>query len=535
MFLAVTCIAALAPLSSAADIWVSGSGSDFFPNDGSSVLPFRTINRAMQEANANDTIKVLSGDYGVADGEVFPIVIKAGVDILGQEAEEEDLPRIGGDVEDGSVRALFEVVAASADRVDILISGLRFVGEDTENEDAPSALYVENRDGYKAIVAIEHCIVERSRMNESGSAGRAAIVGVAGAGHYPENAPDPIVSLALSAFMCTIAPTDGGGVNIDVSANATPEAQARPHLVVSRSSFTLTGGETAPTAIDMSFRAYGDDESARAVDATCELLLNTIDARACTGTGIAEGIVLGGDARHGGVINFEKNGVRVVANDIRGTTVAGIRYHAFSDDGNASLAAVRSWHTERNVIMDGLGDGLVVRKDADSEHVYFNFRFKGNLIADNAWSALLFEGIEELSGDATVTCNTLAGNGRYGVEFDDSPQSEFLDNFQNNIVWGNALGSALDWDWTASQVVFTHNDFEDLFETSSCTPDGDDNMDADPGFVNAGAGNYHLLATSCMIAKGTSSPVSGLPELDIDAQDRVYGARVDVGADEYHP
>ncbi len=372
-------------------------------------------------------------------------------------------------------------------------------------------------------------------MNESGSAGRAAIVGVAGAGYYPQNAPNATLGLTLSVFRCTIAPTDGGGVTIDVSDNATPEAEARAHLVVSRSSFALTGGETAPTAIDMSFQAYGDDESARAVEATCELFANTIDARSCTGTGLAEGIVLGGDTRHGGKVNFDKNAVRVVANDIRGTAVAGIRYHAFSEDGDESYTAVRSWHTERNVIMDGLGDGLVVRKDADSEHVYFNFRFKGNLIADNAWSALLFEGIEELSGDATVTCNTLAGNGRYGVEFDDSPQSEFLDNFQNNIVWGNALGSALDWDWTASQVVFTHNNFEHLFEEPSCTVDGNSNMDANPLFVDDINGNYHLSSLSCMIAKGTNSPVSLLPELDIDAQDRVYGARVDVGADEYHP
>ncbi len=130
----------------AADLWVSGTGDDV-TGDGTSGNPYRTLSFAMSAASSNDTINVLSGDYGVADGEVFPIVIKAGVDILGQEADEEDLPRIGGDIEDGSVRALFEVVAASADRVDILISGLRFVGEDTENEDAPSALYVENRDG----------------------------------------------------------------------------------------------------------------------------------------------------------------------------------------------------------------------------------------------------------------------------------------------------------------------------------------------------------------------------------------------------
>ena len=444
----------------AADIWVSGTGSDL-GGDGSSAEPFRTIGRAMVQAVPHDVIKVLSGDYGIADGEVFPIAIKHGVDIIGQEGSPANYPRIGGDVEDGDVRALFEVVADTADRTGILISGLRFVGEDTANEDAPSAIYVENADGYKAWVAVENSIIERSRMNDSGSSGRPAILGRAGAGGTPGNSPDGEVYLSLAIFMCTIVPTDAGGVKFEVSADATPAFAARADLVVSRSSFTLSGSETAPSAIDLFFHADADDES---------------------------------------------------------------------------FVAVRSWNTERNVIMDNDGDGLVVRQIGDEGDTYLNFRFKGNLIADNAGSALYFDGIVETSGEATVTSNTLAGNARYGVEFVDSSAPAFLLYFQNNIVWDNGLGSGSGWDPTVDPNLFTHNDWQGLFGLSpSCTPDGDDNVDADPGFVNATSGDYHLADTSCVIAKGTNSPVYPLTEHDIDAEDRVYGARVDIGADEYHP
>lgn len=53
---------------------------------GSAAEPFRTITHACTQATSGQTIQVLPGSYTTAIGEVFPIVIPAGVIVLGDEA-----------------------------------------------------------------------------------------------------------------------------------------------------------------------------------------------------------------------------------------------------------------------------------------------------------------------------------------------------------------------------------------------------------------------------------------------------------------
>jgi len=130
-------------------------------------------------ASAGDTINVKSGDYDVAAGEDFPILVKDGVKVLGVEASTANYPRMGGDVNvaDSSVAALFHVAATSADRSGIEIKYLRFVEEIVSGRDAPSALFVQTAGGYTLSESVFHGnIVERLAMNDSGQDDRAAVV-----------------------------------------------------------------------------------------------------------------------------------------------------------------------------------------------------------------------------------------------------------------------------------------------------------------------------------------------------------------------
>jgi hypothetical protein len=155
----VGCVLALAPPLLAADIWVSGTGDDS-GGDGTFGSPYRTISKAMNVASTGDVIKVLAGDYDIDAGESFPITIKEGVDILGQETTEANYPHIGGDLlaENSPADALFVITATTADRGDIVIKKLRFLGEDVAGLNSAVALIVTTADGHTVTVTFENNI-----------------------------------------------------------------------------------------------------------------------------------------------------------------------------------------------------------------------------------------------------------------------------------------------------------------------------------------------------------------------------------------
>ena len=62
---------------------------------------------------------------------------------------------------------------------------------------------------------------------------------------------------------------------------------------------------------------------------------------------------------------------------------------------------------------------------------------------------------------------------------------------------------------------------------------GPGNIDADPGFVDPG--DYHLPIGSACIDAGDPDYIAGPAETDIDGNQRVFGGRIDMGADEFAP
>jgi parallel beta-helix repeat protein len=62
----------------------SSTGND--RSAGSQASPYKTLTRALQQATANATISLSPGTYSTATGEVFPLVIPAGVTVTGSES-----------------------------------------------------------------------------------------------------------------------------------------------------------------------------------------------------------------------------------------------------------------------------------------------------------------------------------------------------------------------------------------------------------------------------------------------------------------
>ncbi len=97
-------------------------------------------------------------------------------------------------------------------------------------------------------------------------------------------------------------------------------------------------------------------------------------------------------------------------------------------------------------------------------------------------------------------------------------------SFVNCIITG--VNNFLQGDYTPG---FTYS-YCDFYNNGFATPAGTGNITANPLFVNAGAGDFHLTSTSPCIDAGAED---GAPDVDFDGTPRPQGAGVDIGAYEY--
>jgi beta propeller repeat protein/parallel beta-helix repeat protein len=96
--------------------------------------------------------------------------------------------------------------------------------------------------------------------------------------------------------------------------------------------------------------------------------------------------------------------------------------------------------------------------------------------------------------------------------------------FQYNDVWDNAMGNYISMDATTGATQIDGS--EDRTGTMG-------NISVDPLFVNPFSKNYHLTLESPCINAGDPLWAYAEGQIDIDGQRRVYGLRIDIGADEY--
>jgi len=147
-------------------VYVDVEGSDSGP--GTEAEPFKTISRAVefaQAAEGSTIARLKPGVYDQAHEETseaaingFPIQVRSADLVL--EAYGEDPPLIGGDITDPDVRAFLEVdtTVTGSDLTGIVFRNLTFAGQDLTGLDAPSAVFVQSRDGDVARVTVDSCV-----------------------------------------------------------------------------------------------------------------------------------------------------------------------------------------------------------------------------------------------------------------------------------------------------------------------------------------------------------------------------------------
>jgi parallel beta-helix repeat protein len=168
-------------------------------------------------------------------------------------------------------------------------------------------------------------------------------------------------------------------------------------------------------------------------------------------------------------------------------------------------------------------DGGGMYNNASSSPTVTNCTFSGN-------SAYYGGGMDNsYSSSPTMTNCTFSGNSaNYGGGMINSFAGT-SPTIANCILWGNTAtyGSQIRNNASGTTTV----SFSDV---QGGWP-GQGNINADPLFVNAAAGDLHLLPDSPCINAGDPAFVAGPDETDIDGEPRVMLNRVDMGADEFNP
>ena len=518
----------------AIDIWVSGIGDDTFGN-GSVGSPYRTIKQAMQSAGGGDTIKVLTGDYNIAAGEVFPIDIKNNVDILGQEEDRQDWPRIGGDVNTGSssIEALFRVPVTASSRTGIDVKNLWFVGDDHSGQDAPSAFLVRVSGGYSATVNFEDNHCERPAMKDGVAANDRPTVLVEG-GWGTSN---------VTIVNCQdIEPSTRAAVEVRNGTDTTSTNKAIIAVTLRQNSIVLTSSGL-PALYGFAFVASGEEW----VEGRLNLRGNLIDSLIGAGHGgIDFGVSIELEPDGDGEIRVPEEHFEFTANRIVGHHgEAALRLRSVPMSANA-VAELSLIDFERNEfrgqhLYGPIGFGILIeRASIDSEYAgLVELRSHGNLIVENDVGVQVVDHVGG-AGAIHLVNDTIAANDAMGLKL--VGDEAWIDSLTNCIVYGNNSGGTQYDAGTTAWAPGTSTSWG--FITEFCNfqgfTGGEQNLNTDPLFVSASTGDFHLLSSSPCIDEGDNVPDNGveLAEFDIDGEPRLDSSNprlVDIGTDEYHP
>ncbi|MHC1737085.1 MAG: T9SS type A sorting domain-containing protein [Ignavibacteriaceae bacterium] len=238
------------------------------------------------------------------------------------------------------------------------------------------------------------------------------------------------------------------------------------------------------------------------------------NARLCIGINHADAVVDGFTIRNGYNPSSFGGGVNIIS----GGTVQNclITNNQARDGGGVAIdnsGIVQNCIVRNNLASDngsnGYGGGIRLLNGGTARGclVYGNtsLNYGGGI---NIWNAGRIE-------NCTITNNT-APNGA-GVRC------------RNNSVMVNSISyfnTGLNWQTNGTGQSFSNNC------TTPALPSGTGNITADPQFVNAGANDYRLLATSPAVDAGINSGWTG-GATDLNGNPRLFNTTVDMGAFEY--
>ena len=520
--------------------YVSPTGSD--SNSGTSQsAPLKRLTFAVEtKAAAGDTVRVLPGNYDVTpNGESFPIDVPSDITIEGFDVTSTNQARVGGDVGVSTVDALLAIDGTTSARSDITVRKLSFVGEDTANVDAPSAILIAGGDVTN--VTIEQCGFQRGEMNDASNANRATL-------HVRVTDEGSVSGLVIRDNR--MAATALGA--IEVSSDAGPDGGVVTSMTVEGNLITNPPNTTGRFA----FRWNGEFGLLKgSADITDNVFRSNWSSSAPT-----NGLLRAIDVH---VAQFGDTSGFFRVSTLVGNSISGFRgdaLHLTAED----FANITIDPFDRNVIVDNAGSGIVIDRNPDAstgDQDYVFLTLEGNVIANNGAYGILTRGAGgDSTGALTLTGDTVDHNGDAGIGYTDwgtTPDVAFGNIFSgltNVILWENDGGGdqvtglsqadtgvvgGLACDF-ANQVSFCDWQGYATWTTTSCFGGG--MIDDDPDFVAPASSNFHIASGSPCIDAGDSLAATIDATVDFDLDPRFADGDfdcvgspvddVDIGADE---
>ena len=364
-------------------------------------------------------------------------------------------------------------------------------------------------------------------------------------------------TLTDNNFTDNSAGDDGGGAIVNANLNVTATDNTFTDNTAGGEGGGLIAGSGSPDDANLSNNTFtnnsaeGDGGGAKvSADADVIATDNTFTDNSAGGDG-------------GGLLTEAQN-VTLDVNEFDNNT-ADANGGGASADADADVNAMGN--TFSNNSADGEGGGsLIVAENVtlDANEFASNIAaaYGGGLHASVANNAILTNhifidnssdvnggGADITADDATLTNNTFTLNSTLGdggglnLNINDATSANIFNNIIfNNSATGDGGDIFVDDDFNnnliGSTVNLFNNDFSDFFSvcenTVGCTANINEasNIDADPLFVNAAAGNVHLTANSPAIDLG-SPTAPDLPATDFDGNPRIIGPAPDMGALEF--